>query len=993
MKGLRRKQQGSYDFTSSTPETRPTGGASCVVPVTAGPSSRQVTLQDILDLASTSSRSGHLSANTSQHLDPCDLDFESSRVIVVNTKGSRRAPRKRSLSVSPRLGSRTSEAGSSCGSVTDAGAGGSGRAGGFYTWMQSSLRRRLRKRPKKSTLPRQQTPQQLPPAPACSCTQPPTPPVHRRHHDYANHPPRPDHLERVGTTLEREEVVTSSPTSRDGVVSPAATSPSHSPTPPVSSPSHSHSSPSSSYLSCSSGTCSPTTPTASCRPPSPPSPSTPPSSREQRTQYGGDSERSDPVTYVNHRNGSVTAVTAASILHALTSASSGAKNKLLKQSSSSSGSGNVGRGGSARLSHSTRNRSTSVGRRVALSTSVSNGTPGKKGGKGSKKKKTRVLGGAWGLFHCAGAGARSRSCTPERNVNYRVRSRSATPERYINVRVNPPPPTAGGAGKAKSKGKGLSMKGRSKTKSKSSRRRYSADSDDEGNKENKYDMWGFIKERLEWSGSGHRPCAAERLSRRDTLLTCRPRGSVNINRDRGVVDFSPPDLPAVTRSSSERRYDQPPLHHHPLPPQDTCTYIHRVPPTTDVNFNNYGSVLSVHLKRGETLPLNLQKCTSGENSVGSSLTSVASSKDSGVGGSSFGGSSRGGSGRGDNVTGLRERTSTLPARYRNRPLPPIPKPELPPKPPESGIHLVKTLKLDKFMKNKWISGVSVTRKNDLVVVDLKEAYLIDEDGNLKRTIGGSGKGALKEPIDVSVMANGNVAFSDHADQEVKVFTTKGQFVRRVMDKCLANIAGVATTGSGRMYIAGTDKRCITVHSEEDGYLYSIPSTSGNASGMYGTTSGSGATTSGSGIATTLNNKEMFEHPYSIAVNPLTGDVIVGDDYKQRVVALSPDGRVLWRYSPTGDRHFFPCSIAVDSEGYIFIADLYNEKVYMLDSSGKHLKVLLSRGEGLKGGPGAIAVDGRGHLVVADEERTLRVFKYGDKGFALYRRFSMCPDAK
>ena len=290
-------------------------------------------------------------------------------------------------------------------------------------------------------------------------------------------------------------------------------------------------------------------------------------------------------------------------------------------------------------------------------------------------------------------------------------------------------------------------------------------------------------------------------------------------------------------------------------------------------------------------------------------------------------------------------------------------------PPESGVSLVKVLRLDKHLTNKWISGVAVTKKNELIVVDLRSAYLFDEEGQLKKMIGAKGSHRLQEPIDVAVMPNGNLVFSDHAEQDIKIFNWKGQFLRKVKDRSLPNIAGVAVNDKREIFIAGTDKQRISVHSEEDELLYTIPKGK--------------------------DTKSPFEHPYSVAINPLTGDVIVGDDYKQLVTAFSqPEGKVLWRFCPSGDRHrhFFPSSICVDNDGYVFIADLYNEKVYMLDSSGKFIKVLLSRGEGLKGGPGAIATDGRGHLIVADEEKTLKIFKYGENGFALYRRFSYCPAA-
>lgn len=853
---------------------------------------RFVTQEDITALAAA--RSGGAAGETAE---AGPLDYICDRVVVIDTKVKRIPHRKRSLSVSPRLGSR-SEA-SSDGSLQRISPG-----AGLYSWVQCSLRRRrLRKKLKKSLGQNQGKNVGLPP----SASEPGETTVTRPAH---LSPPIPD----SPLTLRTER--TTGTTASHQVSTPEV-----------------------------------------CGSPS----------RVESSTSG--------VTYVNHRNGHVTAVTASSILKALSPKHKQSDHFDCEYQGEFSSSGcysNTERTTAGRRSCG-RPRSISASRRVVLST-TSQGKSGKK-----RKKRHRVLGGAWGLFHCAGAGARSRSCTPERNINFRVRSRSATPERLINVRINSGGAVTYAVPLGKSGGKKQTtkkkMKGRSKSKSKTSGRRVSVSSEDD--KENNYDMWGFIKGRIL---EGRKPCASERLSRRDTL-PCRPRGSVNINRDIGEMDFSPldiqpfpnPDHLSMKRSQSERRYN-----HKTAPiPVDTQTIIYRAPPT-DLNFNHCGSVPTAYVKNGEIYrqPKHATSQTSVTSSSASSTSDYGSCKDSVI---SIPNSSRGAGAPGSQPP-LQCRSNTLPARYRNRPLPPIPKPDpLPPKPPESGVQLVKTIKLDKIMKNKWISGVAVTRKCELVVVDLREAYLLDAEGNLKRTIGSCSSrnsGSLKEPIDVAVMANGNLLFSDHSDQEVKIYSTKGHLIRKVMDKCLANIAGVASSDK-KIFIAGTDKRCITVHSEDDGLLYSIPNKDVTHKDLSFTSKDTG--------------KAIFEHPYSIAVNPLTGDLIVGDDYKQRVIAISQDGRVLWRYSPTGDRHFFPCSIAVDNEGYIFIADLYNEKVYMLDSSGKPLKVLLSRGEGLKGGPGALAVDGRGHLIVADEERSLKVFKYGDKGFTMYRRISMCPD--
>ena len=302
---------------------------------------------------------------------------------------------------------------------------------------------------------------------------------------------------------------------------------------------------------------------------------------------------------------------------------------------------------------------------------------------------------------------------------------------------------------------------------------------------------------------------------------------------------------------------------------------------------------------------------------------------------------------------------------QSRPLPPIPQPS-PVPPRESELKLVRTLDLKAIMRNKWISGLAVTRKGDIAVVDLRDCHILDYEGQLKRSIGLKGSVRLKEPIDVTVLSGGHLAISDHADREVKIYSLKGTFVRRVRGPGLVNIAGVAANDQREVFIAGTDSQHVGIHSEDGQALGCIPNRQAATKGP-------------------------FDHPYSVAVNPLSGALIVGDDYRQRVVAVSRDGKVLWRFCPTGDRLFFPSSICVDAEGYVFVADLYNEKVYMLDSGGKYLKTLLARGQGLRGAPSAIAVDGRGHLIVADDEKTIKIFQYGSDGFALYRRYSKGPD--
>ena len=168
------------------------------------------------------------------------------------------------------------------------------------------------------------------------------------------------------------------------------------------------------------------------------------------------------------------------------------------------------------------------------------------------------------------------------------------------------------------------------------------------------------------------------------------------------------------------------------------------------------------------------------------------------------------------------------------------------------------------MVGRWISGMAVTDKHELVVVDLRAAYVVDAaTGRLIRVVGGSGRGAgrLAEPIGAATAGDGRLAFSDRADQTAKLFSSRGQHVRTVARLGLSNVGGLAVSRSnGDLYVAGSDCHGVALVRRA-------------------------AAASGSARADAVVDVEYlsdFEHPYSVAVNPTTGDVIVGDDHTQTV---------------------------------------------------------------------------------------------------------------
>jgi len=183
--------------------------------------------------------------------------------------------------------------------------------------------------------------------------------------------------------------------------------------------------------------------------------------------------------------------------------------------------------------------------------------------------------------------------------------------------------------------------------------------------------------------------------------------------------------------------------------------------------------------------------------------------------------------------------------------------------------LLQTLKLSVFMVGRWISGMAVTDRQELVIVDLRAAYLVDAaSGRLIRVVGGSGRGGtagrLAEPIGAATAADGRLVFSDRVDQTAKLYSSRGQHVRTVTGLGLTNVGGVAVDRSrGDVYVAGSDCHGVAVVR--------------------------GAAASGTGRSNMVVDVEYlsdFRHPYSVAVNSMTGDVIVGDDHTQTVYDIT-----------------------------------------------------------------------------------------------------------
>jgi DNA-binding beta-propeller fold protein YncE len=116
----------------------------------------------------------------------------------------------------------------------------------------------------------------------------------------------------------------------------------------------------------------------------------------------------------------------------------------------------------------------------------------------------------------------------------------------------------------------------------------------------------------------------------------------------------------------------------------------------------------------------------------------------------------------------------------------------------------------------------------------------------------------------------------------------------------------------------------------------------------------------------------FRNPAGIAVDS-SGYVYLADFWDDRIQKFDSDGNFItkWGSHGTGDGEFYaPKGIAVDSSGYVYVTDSGNHRIQKFDSNGNFITKWGSygTGDGEFQSPEGIAVDSRGYVYVANNAR-------------------------
>ena len=92
-----------------------------------------------------------------------------------------------------------------------------------------------------------------------------------------------------------------------------------------------------------------------------------------------------------------------------------------------------------------------------------------------------------------------------------------------------------------------------------------------------------------------------------------------------------------------------------------------------------------------------------------------------------------------------------------------------------------------------------------------------------------------------------------------------------------------------------------------------------------------------GVATAPHSGSPFNMPTDVAVDPGTGDLLISDGYKNSAVhRFSADGEHIMSWGGPGvdpGEFSIPHNIAVDSDGFVYVADRENHRIQVFDGRG------------------------------------------------------------
>jgi DNA-binding beta-propeller fold protein YncE len=284
----------------------------------------------------------------------------------------------------------------------------------------------------------------------------------------------------------------------------------------------------------------------------------------------------------------------------------------------------------------------------------------------------------------------------------------------------------------------------------------------------------------------------------------------------------------------------------------------------------------------------------------------------------------------------------------------------------------------------WPADAAIDDTGSVYVADAGNALIqvFAPDGTFLRQWGdgyGTDDGEFMVPNSLAIDTAGNVFVVEREGQRVQKFTDNGDFVAKwgsqgSGDGQFNEPKGTAVDQSGNVYVA-------------DMLNHRIQKFTGG--GTFITKWGSHGVGNG-----------QFDRPAAVAVDG-AGNVYVADGLNNRIQKFSSNGAFISKWGAqcpdcvdprtavaaqlltgpkpqsAGDGFCFPCGIAVDAAGDVYVSDTYLYRIQKFTSTGTPICKWGSRGtaNGQFDIPMGLAVDASGNVYVADAEENDRIQKF------------------